>query len=45
LRGRETLYRTILDTSHEGAWLIDANALTIYVNRRMARSHRRDERR
>ena len=32
---KERYYR-ILDTAHEGVWLIDAQARTTYINRRMA---------
>jgi len=38
-------YRTIVETSLEGIWLIDANAVTTYVNPRMAEmlGYRTDE--
>lgn len=32
----EERYRTIVDTAHEGVWLIDAHARTTFVNARMA---------
>lgn len=31
----EEKYRTIVDTAHEGVWLLDGNFRAIYVNRRM----------
>ncbi|AFZ12805.1 putative PAS/PAC sensor protein [Crinalium epipsammum PCC 9333] len=36
LRQSEARFRTIVDTSQEGIWLIDINANTTYVNQRMA---------
>ncbi len=36
LRQSETRFRTIIDTAQEGIWLIDINANTTYVNKRMA---------
>ncbi len=35
LRGREVLYRTIVETANEGVWLIDGSARTVFVNRRL----------
>lgn len=36
LRKSEELYRTIVETAQEGIWLIDNQALTTYVNPKMA---------
>lgn len=36
LRASEERYRTIVQTANEGIWLIDTEALTLYVNNRMA---------
>ena len=36
LRASEQKYRRIVETSMEGVWLLDAEAQTVYVNRRMA---------
>lgn len=36
LRESERKYRTIVDTAHEGIWLIDANSQVSYVNGRIA---------
>jgi PAS domain S-box-containing protein len=36
LRRSEQRYRQMLDTAQEGVWLRDANARTIFVNRRMS---------
>ena len=36
LRENERLYRTIVETADEGIWIVDANAETSFVNRRMA---------
>ncbi|HEX8556529.1 MAG TPA: PAS domain S-box protein [Pyrinomonadaceae bacterium] len=36
LRASEQKYRQIVETSMEGVWLLDAEARTVYVNRRMA---------
>ncbi|MBX3359294.1 MAG: PAS domain S-box protein [Phycisphaeraceae bacterium] len=36
LRNSETRYRSIVDTAHEGIWLIDHQARTTLVNARMA---------
>ena len=35
LRRSEQRYRLMVDTAQEGVWLRDANALTVFVNRRM----------
>lgn len=35
LRRSEERYRNIVDTAHEGIWLIDTNGVTTFVNRRM----------
>ncbi|MBI5256743.1 MAG: PAS domain S-box protein [Burkholderiales bacterium] len=37
LRGSEQRYRTIVETAHEGIWLIDAESITTFVNPAMAR--------
>ncbi|HKP56163.1 MAG TPA: PAS domain S-box protein [Polyangiales bacterium] len=36
LRRSEARYRQIVDTAHEGVWLTDANAHTLFLNRRCA---------
>ena len=36
LRKSEERYRQIVETAHEGVWVIDASAITTYVNHRMA---------
>ncbi len=36
LRHSEQLFRRMVETSHEGIWLLDADDRTIYLNRRMA---------
>ncbi len=36
LQTSEEKYRTIVETTHEGVWMIDADANTTYVNPRMA---------
>ncbi|MFN2374366.1 MAG: PAS domain S-box protein [Cyclonatronaceae bacterium] len=36
LRKSEEMYRTIVDTAHEGIWLIDEEGKTTYVNRRLS---------
>ncbi len=36
LRERERWFRQIVESGHDGIWIIDANAQTKYVNRRMA---------
>ncbi len=36
LRQSEQLFRRMVETSHEGIWLLDADDRTIYLNRRMA---------
>jgi two-component system NtrC family sensor kinase len=36
LRESEMCYRRIVETAHEGIWVIDAHSNTIFVNRRMA---------
>ena len=36
LRGSEKKYRQLVETLHEGIWLIDKDANTTFVNRRMA---------
>lgn len=45
LRESEERYRHIVETSQEGVWLIDADAVTTYVNQRMAEmlGYTRDE--
>jgi PAS domain-containing protein len=35
-RDRESLYRNIVETAHEGIWLIDLDGRTLYANRRIA---------
>jgi PAS domain S-box-containing protein len=37
LRQSEERYRTIVETAHEGVWLMGLNASTIYLNERMAK--------
>ena len=37
LRKSETLYRTMVDTAHEGVWLLDSEARTTFVNASMTR--------
>jgi PAS domain S-box-containing protein len=37
LRRSERMYRTIVDTAHEGIWTVDNDGVTTYVNSRMAR--------
>lgn len=36
LRESERMYRTIVDTAHEGVWALDLDSVTTYVNRRAA---------
>jgi len=36
LRENERHYRTIVETANEGIWIIDADAITTFVNRRMS---------
>ena len=36
LRASEERYRSIVETTNEGMWLIDANNKTTFMNRRMA---------
>jgi PAS domain S-box-containing protein len=36
LRRSERMYRTIVDSAHEGIWTIDREGVTTYVNSRMA---------
>ena len=36
LHANERFYRTIVETADEGIWMVDANNLTTFVNRRMA---------
>ena len=36
LRDNERHYRTIVETANEGIWIIDADAVTTFVNRRMS---------
>lgn len=36
LRESEEKYRQIVETAHEGIWVVDANAVTTFVNPRMA---------
>jgi PAS domain S-box-containing protein len=36
LRQAEERYRTMVETANEGVWLLDAEARTVYANRRMA---------
>ena len=36
LHENERLYRTIVETADEGIWIIDADNVTTFVNRRMA---------
>src|SRR4051812_5353253 len=36
LRGSEARFRAIAETSHEGIWLVDAEARTLFINERMA---------
>ena len=36
LRNNERHYRSIVETANEGVWIIDADAVTTFVNRRMA---------
>src|SRR5206468_3559843 len=35
-RDRERLYRRMLETAHEGVWVVDALGLTLFANPRMA---------
>lgn len=35
-RDRESLYRNIVETAHEGVWVIDVEGRTLYANRRIA---------
>ena len=35
VRDSELRYRTIVETSHEGVWMLDEKLVTTYVNRRM----------
>lgn len=37
LKESEERYRTIVDTAHEGVWVLDQSAATTYVNRSMAK--------
>src|SRR5690606_3291411 len=37
LRRSERMYRTIVDSAHEGIWTVDGDGNTTYVNSRMAR--------
>ncbi len=36
LRESEEKYRNIIETTNEGVWIVDAEAMTTYVNKRMA---------
>ncbi|HET7132338.1 MAG TPA: PAS domain S-box protein, partial [Gammaproteobacteria bacterium] len=36
LRDSESKYRTIVDTAHEGIWVVDLDSVTTYVNQRAA---------
>ncbi|WP_426752817.1 PAS domain S-box protein [Myxococcus sp. Y35] len=36
LRASEAKYRQIVETAHEGIWVVDQDARTLFVNRRMA---------
>ncbi|MBI3890856.1 MAG: response regulator [Candidatus Wallbacteria bacterium] len=36
LRASQLLYRRIVETAHEGIWMVDENAHTTFLNRRMA---------
>lgn len=36
LRDSESKYRTIVDTAHEGIWVVDLDSVTTYVNHRAA---------
>jgi PAS domain S-box-containing protein len=36
LRDSESKYRTIVDTAHEGIWVVDLDSATTYVNQRAA---------
>jgi PAS domain S-box-containing protein len=37
LRRSERMYRTIVDSAHEGIWTVDNDGITTYVNSRMAK--------
>jgi PAS domain S-box-containing protein len=45
LRDSESKYRTIVDTAHEGIWVVDLESVTTYVNQRAAQmlGYRPDE--
>jgi diguanylate cyclase (GGDEF)-like protein/PAS domain S-box-containing protein len=36
LQSREQFLRVVLETAHEGVWVLDADGRTVYANRRMA---------
>jgi sigma-B regulation protein RsbU (phosphoserine phosphatase) len=36
LEHNERRYRPIVETAHEGIWMLDAESMTVFVNRRMA---------